>query len=165
VSARAVESLIRRMTMEDLPRVLQIDRLSFPVPWPERTYRYELTENSAAHLIVAEAADQTVVGYAGYWLLVDEAHISTLAVHPDYRRRGIGEELLRTALRDGAERGADLATLEVRPSNKAAVDLYRKYGFEVVGRRTRYYRDNDEDAWIMSLKGLVGVVSQWLPPM
>jgi ribosomal-protein-alanine N-acetyltransferase len=155
------------MTLEDLARVLDIDRLSFPLPWPERTYRYELMENSAARLLVAQdpsVQGESVVGYIGYWLIVDEAHISTIAVHPDFRRQGIAEEMLRSALWDAAARGAELATLEVRPSNAAAIALYRKYAFDVAGRRTRYYRDNDEDAWIMSLNDLLGHVRQWMPP-
>jgi ribosomal-protein-alanine N-acetyltransferase len=91
-----------------------------------------------------------VVGYAGYWFVVDEAHISTIAVHPEWRGRGVGEHLLVHLLGQALDLGAVAATLEVRVSNTAAQNLYRKYGFEQVGRRRRYYRDNGEDALLMT---------------
>ena len=91
-----------------------------------------------------------VVGYGGLWLMVDEAHISTIATHPDWRRRGVGELLLLAMIDGAAEIGANVVTLEVRVSNVAAQTLYRKYGFEIAGRRKGYYSDNGEDALIMS---------------
>lgn len=141
------------MRLDDLSSVLRIDRLSFPLPWSERSYRYELLDNPSAHLLVAErvqADKRKIVGYIGYWFLIDEVHISTFAVDPDHRRKGIGEKLLVAAFEQAAALGALLVTLEVRVSNQAAIHLYRKYGFEVVGRRANYYRDNHEDAWIMT---------------
>jgi ribosomal-protein-alanine N-acetyltransferase len=159
---RTSEAVIRRMTLEDLAEVLQIDRLSFPLPWSERSYRFELTENPASHMLVAVRQDggrPRVVGYAGFWMLVDEAHISTLAVHPDCRRAGLGAELLRRVLDDAARSGAEMATLEVRVSNQAAVNLYHKFGFQIVGRRTRYYRDNGEDALLMTAWGIAGRIA------
>ncbi len=157
MSAAILQATVRGMTVDDLPAVLEIDRLSFALPWPERSFRFELTENDVAHLLVAEVAwsgRTRLAGYLGYWLLVDEMHISTLAVHPDLRGQGLGERLLLAALDQARRQGAELATLEVRPSNGAAVTLYRKYGFELVGRRRAYYRDNDEDALLMTLTGL-----------
>lgn len=145
------------MTLEDLPDVLEIDRVSFPVPWPERSYRFELIENPAAQLFVAEKADEAesqVVGFIGYWLIGEEVHISTFAIHPDYRKQGIGESMMVRALRTARSRGAALATLEVRVSNWAAIHLYEKLGFEQVGRRAGYYRDNGEDALLMTLRRL-----------
>ncbi|MGE5262781.1 MAG: ribosomal protein S18-alanine N-acetyltransferase [Acidobacteriota bacterium] len=91
-----------------------------------------------------------VVGYGGLWLMVDEAHISTIASHPDWRRRGIGELLLLAMIDSAAEIGANIVTLEVRVTNVPAQVLYTKYGFEVVGRRKGYYSDNGEDAYIMT---------------
>ncbi|MBI4789622.1 MAG: ribosomal protein S18-alanine N-acetyltransferase [Chloroflexi bacterium] len=91
-----------------------------------------------------------VLGYSGLWLMVDEAHISTLASHPQWRRRGIGELLLLAMMDGSAEIGANIVTLEVRASNVAAQALYRKYGFQVAGRRKGYYSDNGEDALIMT---------------
>lgn len=145
------------MTLADIPEVVAIDRLSFSLPWPERSYRYELTENSASRLIVAEVSASPrarVVGYVGLWLLVDEAHVSTIAVHPSDRGRGIGEALLLAALDLAGRLGAEVATLEVRASNAAAQALYQKHGFSVVGRRPGYYKDNQEDAVLMTLHEL-----------
>jgi ribosomal-protein-alanine N-acetyltransferase len=146
----APDLVIRRMTMEDLDTVLEIDGLSFPRPWPESSYRFELTANRASILLVAEVASR-LVGYVGSWLLVDEVHISTLAVHPDFRQRGIARRLLKSVLQQAVEAGAELASLEVRVSNQAAIDLYQSFGFRINGRRPRYYRDNQEDAHIMTL--------------
>jgi ribosomal-protein-alanine N-acetyltransferase len=150
------------MIEADLPVVLEIDRLSFPIPWSERTYRFELRDNQAARLKVAEVFENgtmRVIGYVGFWFIVDEAHISTLAVHPHYRGQGIGEQLLQDALNDAVLKGALVATLEVRISNDVAVNLYRKFGFEVIGERPRYYRDNNEDALLMILNDINGRVS------
>lgn len=151
---------IREMNLEDLPQVHQIDRMSFPIPWPERSYQFELTRNPAAKLIVAEdevEGEPSVVGYLGYWLIADEMHISTIAVHPDQRRRGIGELLIRIAITEARELGAEECTLEVRKSNEPALDLYRKLGFKVFGSRARYYRDNGEAALLMKLEDLESI--------
>jgi ribosomal-protein-alanine N-acetyltransferase len=145
---------IQEMVLEDIPAVLDIDRVSFSNPWPERSYRYELTDNPAAQLFVAKLDDGTVVAFLGYWLIADEVHISTFAVHPEFRMHGIGEDLLRSALSDAYEKGAQVATLEVRESNDAAISLYEKLGFEVVGSRNGYYRDNNEDAILMTLNDI-----------
>ncbi len=142
------------MTLDDLPAVTEIDRLSFPVPWPERSYRFEITHNTSADLFVAENPERDVVGFLGYWLIADEVHISTFAVHPEHRMRRIGEKMLLSALATARAKGAALATLEVRESNQPAIRLYRKLGFEAVGRRAGYYRDNGEDAILMTLSEL-----------
>jgi len=148
---------LRPMCLPDVEQVVQIDRLSFTRPWSERTYHLELTENSAAHLIVAALEDQLnkpIVGYVGFWFIVDEAHISTLAVHPDFRGKGIGSRLLEEALEAASHLGADLVTLEVRASNQIPIDLYKKFGFQVRTSKPRYYRDNHEDALLMILDDL-----------
>ena len=145
---------IQEMLLEDIPAVLEIDRVSFSNPWPERSYRYELTDNPAAQLFVAKLDDGAVVAYLGYWLIADEVHISTFAVHPEFRLNGIGEDLLRMALSDAQMKGAQIATLEVRESNAAAISLYEKLGFEVVGNRKGYYRDNNEDAILLTLNDI-----------
>lgn len=145
---------IRAMTLEDIPGVIEIDRLSFPIPWPASSYHFELTKNSASTLLVAERSDQgsaTLLGYVGSWLLVDEVHISTIAVHPSYRSHGIAHRLLTAILERAQRGGARLATLEVRVSNTTAINLYEAFGFHVNGLRPRYYRDNNEDAHIMTL--------------
>ncbi len=162
MSVRTSIASIREMTEADLPTVLKIDRLSFPVPWSENTYRFELRDNHAARLNVAEILENgsmRIIGYVGFWFIVDEAHISTIAVHPHFRGQGFGEQLLQNALIDALIRGAQVATLEVRVTNDAAVNLYRKFGFEVIGERQRYYRDNNEDALIMILNDMNGKIS------
>jgi len=145
--------VLRAMAVEDVPAVAAIDRQSFPLPWSENSFRSDLTTNPAAHLLVAEDAAggaPRVAGYAGCWLVVDEAHLSTLAVAPGLRRRGIGERILREAIRQAARQGAEMMTLEVRVSNEPARRLYEKLGFHVVGRRPHYYKDNLEDAILMT---------------
>ena len=149
--------VIAPMEERDIPQVMVIDRHSFANPWSTEAYRYELAQNPAAHFMVALAAagpeaGRRVLGYAGYWLIVDEAHIGTLAVHPDWRRSGLGETLLRALLAQARKLGASTALLEVRAGNLAAQELYRKQGFEEVGRRKGYYRDNGEDALLLTAK-------------
>jgi ribosomal-protein-alanine N-acetyltransferase len=150
---RTITTLVRSMAIADLRTVLDIDRLSFPLPWSERTYRYELNENPSSYMYVVEIQEgrnRKVVGYVGFWFIVDEAHISTLALHPDFRGFGLGELLLQTAIDDAEQLNAKIVTLEVRISNQIAINLYRKHDFEVVGTRPRYYRDNNEDALLMT---------------
>jgi len=144
---------IRRMTLEDLPAVISLDKLSFSLPWPERSFRFELTENSASRCWVAEM-DGKIVGMIVAWLLVDEAHIATIATHPDHRGQGIARNLLMYALRYMSKEGAVTSFLEVRESNIPAQEMYRKFGYEEVGRRKRYYKDTNEDAILMTLNGL-----------
>jgi ribosomal-protein-alanine N-acetyltransferase len=148
---RAGEFLVRPMQPEDIPAVMEIDRDSFPNPWPENTYRYELRENRASHLLVIQSREPSgIVGVGGYWLVVDEAHISTFAVRPEWRNRGVGSVLLNGILRQAAGLGAASAMLEVRAGNLVAQSLYRKFGFTNVGIRKEYYKDNGEDALLMT---------------
>jgi ribosomal-protein-alanine N-acetyltransferase len=144
---------IRRMTLADLPQIIAIDQASFSLPWPERSFRFEITDNPASRTWVAEA-DGNITGLIVVWLLVDEAHIATIATHPDHRRQGIASTLLIHALHELKDEGAVSSVLEVRESNTAAQEMYRKFGFEISGRRHRYYRDNEEDAILMTLPGL-----------
>jgi len=153
VSATAPVLLIRPMRVDDLAAVQGIERSSFSTPWPAQAYRQELETNRLAMYLVALMGD-TVVAYGGIWLMVDEAHITTFAVHPRYRRRRIGEQLLLALLDLAKARMAREATLEVRLSNLAARRLYEKYGFRPVGIRPRYYSDNNEDALIMTTEPL-----------
>lgn len=146
--------LIRKMTVEDVPVVAQLDRASFSLPWPEHAFYYEVKDNFAARCFVAEAEDEHVIGMVVSWVILDELHIATLAVHPEYRRQGIGELILTKALQDGHEAGTQHALLEVRAGNEAAQNLYRKFGFKAAGRRPKYYKDNGEDAILMNLDNL-----------
>jgi ribosomal-protein-alanine N-acetyltransferase len=141
--------IVEPMRLEDLPAVHEIELASFSAPWPPHAYRSELESNKLAHYLVARAGD-TVAAYGGMWLMVDEAHITTFAVHPAWRRQRIGERLLLAFLDLAVDRDAHEATLEVRLSNLGARKLYEKYGFRPVGLRPRYYSDDHEDALIMT---------------
>ena len=145
--------IIRKMTADDIPAVVELDKMSFSLPWPERSFRFELTDNPASRCWVAEV-DGRVVGMIVVWLLVEEAHVATLATHPDLRRQGIAKKLLAHALRYLIDEGAQTSFLEVRASNIAAQEMYRRFGYEESGRRRRYYKDNDEDAILMNLDSL-----------
>ncbi len=154
VARPPVRLVIEPMTFDDLPAVQAIERASFTTPWPEHAYRAELETNKLARYLVVRVAHE-VVAYAGIWLMVDEAHITTFAVAPAWRRRRIGERLLTAALDLSIARGASEATLEVRLSNLPARRLYEKYGFRPVGIRPRYYSDDHEDALIMTTEPLL----------
>ncbi len=138
------------MVEADVPAVHEIDLLAFSLPWPERSFRFEVTSNPAARCWVAEAEGR-IVGMIVVWMIVDEAHIATIATHPDFRRQGIGDELLTHALVSALSEGAVKSLLEVRASNEAAQRMYRRFGYVEDGRRPRYYKDNNEDAILMSL--------------
>lgn len=143
------------MRLADIAAVLEIERLSFSSPWPAFAFEQELTANRLAHYRVARLDDR-VVAFAGIWLMVDEAHITTFGVHPDHRRRGIGRLLLLHLAEAAVELGSSRMTLEVRVSNVAAQALYRSFGFRVSGRRVAYYSDDGEDALVMTTPELAG---------
>jgi ribosomal-protein-alanine N-acetyltransferase len=149
VARPPVKLLIEPMQLADLDAVHQIELASFSSPWPANAYRSELETNRLASYLVARI-DGDIVAYGGMWLMVDEAHITTFAVHPAWRRQKIGERLLLAFLDLAVARQAREATLEVRLSNISARRLYEKYGFRPVGLRPRYYSDNGEDALIMT---------------
>jgi ribosomal-protein-alanine N-acetyltransferase len=163
--------VIRPMRWEDVSAVMAIERESFPLPWSSYTYRHELTENAYSHYIVAQAraagpdvrpwwqrllrpTSPPIAGYAGFWLITDEAHISTIAVAALWRGRGLGELLLSAMMEQSQRLRATMVTLEVRVSNHVAQNLYQKYGFAIVGTRPHYYRDNQEDAYIMTVEAV-----------
>lgn len=166
---------LRYMRMEDVPQVLEVDKLSFPLPWSARSYAFEINDNNSSHMITLEASQELaqnkgligaiqrlrrshparlIAGYAGFWLIDGEAHVSTIAVHPDFRGRGLGEVILAGALKRAIDLNAEYSVLEVRVSNNPALELYRKYEYQVVGQRKNYYRDNNEDAYLMHLAPL-----------
>jgi ribosomal-protein-alanine N-acetyltransferase len=144
---------VEPMQLDDIPAVHAIESASFPTPWPPYAFRGELETNRMARYLVVRAGDR-VVAYAGIWLMVDEAHVTTFAVLPAYRRRGIGGRLLSEVIELSAALGATVVTLEVRLSNAAARQLYQRFGFRPVGVRPRYYSDNGEDALIMTTERL-----------
>jgi ribosomal-protein-alanine N-acetyltransferase len=148
-----MEVTLRPMQISDIETVHALDVLSFSTPWPERSFRYELTENPNSRQWVAEIRDEQgklrLAGMIVVWLIVDEAHIGTIAVHPDLRRQGIGRRLLEQAIQHARETGMLTMFLEVRRTNLAAQELYKQYGFTVAGIRLRYYHDTGEDALLM----------------
>jgi len=153
VARPPLKVVIEPMAVDDLAEVQAIEKASFSSPWPPHAYRSELESNRLAQYLVARVDDE-VAGYGGMWLMVDEAHITTFAVHPSWRRQRIGERLLLAFLDLAVDRRAREATLEVRLSNLAARRLYEKYGFRPVGLRPRYYSDDNEDALIMTTDAL-----------
>jgi [ribosomal protein S18]-alanine N-acetyltransferase len=154
-SSDAPAVFLRPMRLEDLDQVHVIDGLSFSLPWPASAFRYELVENPHSLVLVAELempdGERRIAGMVVVWQILDEAHVATIAVHPDFRGQHIGRSLLVAALKDAIRQGAKSATLEVRANNAVAQSLYRSLRFDVVGRRPRYYRDNNEDALLMTV--------------
>ncbi len=138
----------RSMTLDDIDMIARIERESFTSPWSADAFRMELTQNHFAKYMILERSGETI-GYGGMWMIVDEAHITNIAIREPYRGRGLGEQLLREMMRTAAWLGAIRITLEVRVSNDRAQSLYRKLGFYDAGMRPRYYSDNHEDAIIM----------------
>lgn len=165
---------LRPMTFDDVPEVMAIERASFASAWPQTAYEKELENRLARYLVAIDTgarprragpcrrlfralrrrpeapAFERIVGFVGVWLMVDEAHIVTLAVSPESRRRGIGELLVLGALELAYAHGMGRVTLEVRASNEAARALYERCGFRRAGVRPRYYSDNNEDAVVMT---------------
>ncbi len=136
------------MTLRDVDAVAEIDRESFAVPWSRDAFVREVTENRCARYLVARE-DGAAVAYGGMWLVMDEGHVTNIAVKRSARGRGVGEALARTLMQLAADTGIRYMTLECRRSNLAAQSLYRKLGFQEVGLRKRYYADNGEDALVM----------------
>lgn len=139
------------MLPEHLGQVLEIEQRSFPIPWSYTAFLFELTENDFASYMVA-LLEGEVVGYAGMWIVLDEAHITNVAIHPEHRGRGVGREVMLELLARAAVLGAAKITLEVRVSNQVARKLYESLGFVYKGLRKKYYADNNEDALIMWLE-------------
>ncbi len=157
-SSPAPRVTIREMTQSDVPRVYEIDVASFSLPWPQRSYQFELEQNPASRLYVAEIereeGGRLVVGMTVMWIIMDEAHIGTFAVDPAFRRQGIGRRLLAESLLQAYNCGVRRCYLEVRRSNRAAQALYSSFGFQQTSIRPHYYRDNNEDALLMTLDSL-----------
>mgnify|MGYP001488446008 CR=1 FL=1 len=147
------------MRVTDVPEVLHVEELCFTTPWPRNAFHNELTQNKLAHYFVGRCGEH-IVAYGGLWVILEDAHITTVAVHPEYQRQRYGERLVIRLLDEAIERGACWITLEVRESNAAAQNLYKKYGFTVVNTRRGYYSDNNENALVMWAGNLKGAVFQ-----
>ena len=144
---------IRHMQSSDIDAVLDIDKLSFPTPTKREIFEYELHENKLAEYHCLLEGEQ-IVGYDGFWIIGDEMHISTIAVHPNWLGKGLGSLLLINMLSIAQQCPITMVTLEVRQTNHRAQSLYAKYQFEKVGVRRKYYRDTNEDAVLMTLTPL-----------
>ncbi|MBT2685889.1 ribosomal protein S18-alanine N-acetyltransferase [Bacillus sp. ISL-37] len=138
----------RNMTVDDLDEVMEVEVNSFTIPWSREAFFNELTKNQFAQYLIVEV-DQKVVGYCGVWIIIDEAHITNIALLPEYRGMKLGEALMGKVMELARELGALRVTLEVRVSNETAQNLYRKFGFEEGAIRKQYYTDNMEDALVM----------------
>jgi ribosomal-protein-alanine N-acetyltransferase len=146
---------VAEMTSADIAAVLHIEALSFASAWPQNAFVNEIRDNKLAHYFVGRL-DGEIVAYGGIWVILEDSHVTTIAVHPDFRGRKLGEELLVHLLEEAIAARASWITLEVRESNTTAQRLYRKYGFTVVSTRRGYYSDNNENAlvmWAGNLKG------------
>lgn len=142
------EMIVRRMTVEDLDGVMSVEFDSFLTPWSRSAFEEELTQNRLARYIVAEE-DGSIVGYAGTWLVINEAHVTNVAVSGQHRRHGIGRLLMEKLMELARDSGMDSMTLEVRVTNAAARHLYQQMGFVEAGIRKNYYSETKEDALIL----------------
>ncbi|STO09295.1 MULTISPECIES: ribosomal protein S18-alanine N-acetyltransferase [Exiguobacterium] len=138
---------IRRMTWLDVEEVTAVEEASFAIPWTKDAFMNEMLRNEQAIYFVA-VHERRVIGFVGVWQIVDEGHITNIAVLPEYRGQGIGNRLLTELVAFARSKSLDALTLEVRVSNIGAQKLYEQFGFECAGRRKRYYQDNNEDAFI-----------------
>lgn len=132
---------------QDLDDIVAIENVSFPSPWPKRIFKREMEAENSYKRVVRFSG--TVVAYIITWTIYDEVHILNIAVHPDFRKLGLGEMLLRDCLNFSFERDLKLAVLEVRTSNNSAIKLYEKIGFKTLRVRKKYYSDTGEDAFVM----------------
>jgi ribosomal-protein-alanine N-acetyltransferase len=140
------------MIEADIPAVLVIEGLSFSNPWSDATFRGEVQNKGISFpVVIVHEPDQRMAGYIIYWQIRDEVQITNIALHPDFRGRGIGETVLTVILKEVRGKGATFVTLEVRSSNTPAISLYRKLGFKVLGTRKGYYGNPVEDAYVMGL--------------
>ncbi|TKC14440.1 ribosomal protein S18-alanine N-acetyltransferase [Robertmurraya kyonggiensis] len=139
---------LRKMVEADIDQILIIENESFATPWSRESFENELTKNRFALYLVLED-EEVIFGYCGVWIIVDEAHVTNIALLPNYRGKKLGETLLTEIMKVAKEKGAKSMTLEVRVSNQVAQSLYRKLGFRDGGIRKNYYTDNQEDALVM----------------
>ena len=138
----------RKMTVEDIGRVFEIEAQSFKTPWTKEAFHTEIVENTLAEYIVLTYED-FVIGYGGMWLIMDEMHITNVALATDFRGKGYSKVLISAMIRFGQDKKFNHMTLEVREGNSVAIALYEQFGFVRVGKRPKYYVDTGEDALVM----------------
>ncbi len=139
--------IIEKMTSKDIDGVFEVEKSCFEDYWSKEAFKKEMTNNVARYLVAK--IDHKVVGYVGIWFVLDEGHITNVAVHKDYRGKKIGDKLVKSLVELSKENNIASMTLEVRVSNLPAQNLYKKYGFKLAGIRKEYYSNNKEDAMIM----------------
>ena len=157
VNDARIPIIMDSMSREDLPEVMAIESRSFSEPWTEEMFLHELSSDGLANVLVARADEGSgprIVGFLCGWIVGGELHINNVAVHPHYRRRGVASQLLEEMLRRGKGSAAKAGYLEVRASNEAAIGMYQRFGFKIVGRRRNYYDHPREDALLMAKKPL-----------
>ncbi len=159
MSGEADKIVIRPMDIHDVPQVHAIEQVTFTMPWSMVAFQYEILNNhlSKYFVMVVQEDDgpmplpEKIIGYMGFWFVIDEAHITTFSIAKDYQGRGYGKKLMAFALETASLNQIENITLEVRVSNEKALGLYKKFGFKEAGLRRKYYTDNDEDALVMWL--------------
>lgn len=144
---------IRPLTEADIPQIVQIEQLVFPTPWTEHAFRSELADNAMAmYIVIVNSEDESgILGYGGLWQIFDEAHITNIAIHPNFQGHKLGRFLVHAMIQWAWDNGMQHMTLEVRPSNLKALAVYEAAGFRRAGIRPGYYEDTGEDAVIMWL--------------
>lgn len=147
-----VDLIIRRAREKDIEQLYDIENLSFKSPWSKQSFENEINKNKIAYYIAAEVNNK-IVGYAGSWVAFDEMHITTLAVHPDWRYKKIGKMLLLSLFKKAINKDVKVAILEVRVGNMIAQDIYNDFGFNTIGKRGKYYQDG-EDALVMACQNI-----------
>ncbi len=151
VAIKPDQLFIRRMKTEDVPGVMEIESVSFGTHhWAKESFLNEMNNQLGRYYSLTDFRNNKIIGYFGYWLILDEVHITTIAVHPEYRGNSLGELQLVQLLEKVLGQTVHWVTLEVRTSNYSAQNLYYKYSFESAGLRHKYYQDNREDALIMT---------------
>ncbi|AHM57060.1 ABC-type nitrate/sulfonate/bicarbonate transport system, permease component RimI [Peptoclostridium acidaminophilum DSM 3953] len=138
---------IREMTADDIDGVLEVENISFKTPWSRDSFEKEMENSLAFYLVVS--SDDGIAGYGGIWFIAGEGHITNIAVHPDFRNRGLGRAIVKGLIEESLKRKIEAMTLEVRISNETAIGLYKSLGFKSAGVRPGYYTDSNEDALIM----------------
>jgi ribosomal-protein-alanine N-acetyltransferase len=146
---------IQSLTLEHLPALLELDQACFQGLWTMEGYQRELASPNSHFLgLLSSLSSSQLIGMGCFWSILEEAHITILAIHPQYHHQGLGQALLYSLLQTAVDCGLERATLEVRASNDVAISLYQKFGFKTAGRRRNYYKDNNEDALILWLSEL-----------
>ena len=141
------EIRIERADVTCIGEIRELEELCFATPWSIEALYEDICVNKNSYFVLK--ADGKIVAYGGMWIIIDEAHITNICVHPDYRARGFGQKLMQHMIRYARSQGVEGMTLEVRVSNAPALHMYNKLGFKLAGRRKKYYSDTGEDAYIM----------------